>query len=296
MNRRIYERDGCAKVQDIYLNDQFFYNRTPYDIDGDGYVGYKGNASMYYINLPYLEGGTVGLNLPYKEINDGIYGTHYEPMSRDTIFSEYFNVGSTNNLEFKCVGFDTASVRLYIQKQGSTTFTQVSLPLGEAADSSAVLIKLNLINGYGNNYRLVYVNLDTITSHYIEHLNIGLLPIRDTVSSLIDLNGRQGEKLNVENSQVIEKMKLLVVPNPARELVNITAFLPFSIQSGKNNDGQIVLCLYTSLGIEIFRKEVNSGQTLTLPINKYTSGAYFIKADCRNQTVKQIIEPFIIQR
>ena len=297
-NRQIFHNSGCFNASYLMTSAKYFYRATDNDIESEPMIGFNSDASKYVINLPKVDGNNLGIYLPYTEIIDTVYGNRFIQENKDTLYSDWFTVLSSIELEFKCFGADTSKYKMYIQKEGSSTFTNIPIP-SETSDSTGILMNYTSINGGGYNYRLVFVNRDS-SSGYTEEIIIDNLPVQDTIfgkrassiENIIDLSSLA--KLGFENS----KIELKIFPNPVKNTVYISAYLP----EISHLNQKVIIIIYSTLGNELYKQEIISGETIAVPINNYPGGAYFIKAEYKNENywlsnpVIPSLEPFIIEK
>jgi hypothetical protein len=94
------------------------------------------------------------------------------------------------------------------------------------------------------------------------------------------------------------EININVFPNPAVNLVNVSAKLPLS-EFGKGNQ-DIILIMYSIVGKELQRAITHTGEIVSLPIEMCSTGAYFIVAEISTKNGQQGLKPgfksFIIQR
>ena len=271
--RRVFETGDAPTIM---TSARYFYRAVAEnELASDGLVGYSNDSvNSYYINLPTLNDTNLPIQLPYTEVKDSLYHTKYIEYRTDTIFSNWFPVGDIATLGFKCLGNDTTKFSIKIQKQGTTTFTYVPLPSPPMKDTG-VYRQYTLINGLGCNYRMCLINRDT-TAYYSEKIFMEGLPCIDTMfkatamyRNVIDLQGVLNKELTANG------ITIQVTPNPATDQVFVTPYLPLNLNRKR---GQIELRLVNTQGAEISKLLTKYGETVTIPIDKLSTGVYFIRA------------------
>ncbi len=276
-NRRVYSADMLLPPL-ILSSAKNFYRKDDNFISISGFFGFKSNLYYYRINPPKIDGNEVGLYLPYTLLVDTLYGNSYEQFSTDTLKSEWFKVENSIELQFKCHGYDTTKAKMKIEKRNYGISAEVQLP-NSTPDSLSVLRSYTLVNGQGEDYRLIFVNYDSL-AYYSEEGFLDDLFSRDTLYSK---NSVEIENIIDLNSQYHRDRKdlgisLSLFPNPADENVYTTAYLPLSAFTGRSQH-QMIIKVFSSLGFELFRQEVKSGDTISIPTKDYPQGAYFIRAE-----------------
>jgi hypothetical protein len=293
-NRRVYEY-GSSSPPEILSSAKYFYKMVSQnEEEGDALVGFTNDSTLYYINLPLLDGINLPIHLPYTAINDSIYETYYERYETDTLYSSWFYVGDEAQLEFKCYGYDTSRVAMKIHQQNTANYIDLSLP-AYTTDSTGILREFTLYNGQGFNYRLEFTKRDT-TAHYSEQIILDGLPVPDTMRKSTAMFGipidLQGQSYHNQGN----RLKLNVFPNPTDDNIYATVYLP--IEMIKSRSG-LIIKVFSTLGFELYRQEVRSGETLSIDTRSYPPGAYFIRADEKIDSFDKlpaVIENFIIQR
>ena len=276
-NRRVFESDTVSPPRILSSAKYYYRSLAENEILCDALIGYTNDSTYYYLNVPLLNGTELPMYLPYTKTTDSTFEPYYELVQRDTIFSEWFKVENDAQIEFKCFGFDTSKVLVKIHQQFTNNFIPLTIP-DVTTDSTGILRQFTLVNGQGFTYRLEFINMDTL-SHYSEQLFIEGLPVSDTMMArtiidnheIIDLHGKEGNTST-------EDISLSLFPNPADENVYTTAYLPLSAFTGRSQH-QIIIKVFSSLGFELFRQEVKSGETISIPTKDYPQGAYFIRAE-----------------
>jgi hypothetical protein len=102
----------------------------------------------------------------------------------------------------------------------------------------------------------------------------------------------QGQSYHNQGNQ----LKLNVFPNPTDDNIFATVYLP--IEMIKSSSG-LIIKVFSTLGFELYRQEVKSGETLSIDTRSYPPGAYFIRAEEKIDSFDKlpaVIENFIIQR
>jgi hypothetical protein len=265
----------------------------------DCMVGFGDFADRYMIATPQIDEQNISLVLPFDKIEDKDFGDKWKMVKRDTIFSYWFTVGNSNKLNFKALGLNTEKYQMKIQSQLTGKITDMNL-LKANGDSLGILNKFTLINGLNDQYRLVFINTDKKTN-YFEEVYLGGLPVSNAVArqgekeEIIDLNGATYQDATTDG------IKISVFPNPVDELLYTTAYLPtsyFTDNSEYIKSGKIILKVFSQLGVELYRQEVNAGQTISINTSNFPTGTYFIRAEESEWSLEQKMstQSFIINR
>ncbi|MGA2296305.1 MAG: hypothetical protein ABSG15_02025 [FCB group bacterium] len=300
--------------QDIKTSMQYFYkknenNETPA-------IAYFGFKTKYGLNEDNNE---ISLVTPARlEEGDSNYlpltidpyqkqGISFFP--KDTIFSSWFNVRDIQNVEFESFGRKKSNndlIKIKLEREGDKH--RYEIPTSFARDGNYSHHKVLLMNGRNERFRFVWEKVNE-NSTYAEELLIGQPPYtldnnNDTLFSrtgsynnnpyevIVDLN----DSYDFTNT---DEITVNLFPNPAGNVVNVIAKLPLS-EFGKGNR-DIVISMYTSIGKELQRKITHTGDILSLPLEMYSSGAYFIKAEVQPgyfsyQSYNPVLKSFVIQR
>jgi hypothetical protein len=139
-----------------------------------------------------------------------------------------------------------------------------------------------IFNGMGDQYRLMMVNNDT-NSNYNELLYLDGCPTLDTMykvsgynipnvtPTIIDLSGYTQSGLSA--------IKIISYPNPADNMIYLTAYLPQSTLFGDHKNTLIRIRIFSVIGIEIYSGEITPGQTIAIPSSDFPVGAYYIRVE-----------------
>ncbi|MGA2296799.1 MAG: hypothetical protein ABSG15_04535 [FCB group bacterium] len=299
---------------DIISSMQYFYKKNKDDeIPTRAYFGFKTitnpDENINEVNMVTpirLDNGdstfrTMDIIPYYKQ------GISYFP--KDTIYSSWFNVQDIQNVEFESFGRKKSNndlIKIIVERERDKH--KYEIPISLARNDNYSHHKVLLMNGRNERFRFVWEKVKG-NSTYSEELLIGQPPYtldnnNDTLYSrtgsynnnpydvIVDLN----DSYDFTNSNEII---VNLYPDPAVNTVNVIAKLPVS-EFGKGNQ-DIIITMYTSIGKELQRKTIHTGDILSIPLEMYSSGAYFIKAEIQPdyygyQQFKPVLKSFVIQR
>ena len=113
-------------------------------------------------------------------------------------------------------------------------------------------------------------------------------------NNIIDLKGSSYNDFGSYN------LKISLYPNPANKVLYATVYLPLSLLK-ERKACKLHLTLFSQIGNKIATYEVLPAETISIPIDGLTDGAYFIRADEEIsiygvEPLKAVIEPVIIQK
>lgn len=251
------------------------------------FIGYTDSVGKHTINSPIVNGHTVKLNLPYGYTNDTIFGTLFTRLNSDTIYSNWFEVGSNGGLSFNFIGLDTSKIGVILQKNSNNQI--YNLPIEPSSGNySGVNEYYTLLNGQNYNYRLAYIRKDS-TTQYTEETYLEGIPIENI--GYERTNSSKVINLCSSNSEDITGLTVRVFPNPAEDVIYATAY-------GNHSDSKLVVRVFSQLGIEIFSITAISGETITINTSQFGSGSYIIKVDenAQYEKSKSATEMFLIYR
>ncbi len=268
----------------IVENAKTFLRTSEEEAIPDAMFGYESYRTKLFIDLPKLDDEYLSINLPYTEITDSIYGTIVLESESDTIYSDWFTVGSSANLIMKVETQDTTFTKLAIQKQSDSTYQTLGLPsIGSMFEYLGVLYYI-LVNGQNEQYRLCLINLDT-AARYEERYYVNGLPLQDTVelSKKNDMEKNNFKFVALNPISKNENIQINIYPNPADEKIYVSAYLPIEyIKSNNLENNQLTLSIVNSIGSEIYNSEIAAGETKAIETNTYSNGIYFVKISFNN--------------
>jgi hypothetical protein len=290
-NRRVYEEysgTNYGVIPKIVSNGRFFYkNNETEELEAESLVGFNKGSSKYQIGIPQINNQNVALQLPFIAVPDSTSFITYDfDNSQDTIFSNWFDVNTVADLNFKCYGFNDTIMVAKIQKQSDNSFINLNLPLS-TTDTTGKLGEYTLINGGLHTYRLCFIRLDT-NYQYTETLVLDGLPVSDTVmlkgtessKNIIDLSGNFNLTMNNDY------FNIAISPNPANDIVYMTP-----LYNDLKNQNLVEVEILDNLGNSIHKKVVKSGETFSFITIELSQGIYIV--NCKEVTSDWLAPSFL---
>ncbi|MBM2816935.1 MAG: hypothetical protein HW421_3697 [Ignavibacteria bacterium] len=272
-NRRVIQTLTGEIKDSIKASSQHFYKGIKRETIGVPFLGFNRQRSKSLISVPLVNGNPINFDIDdlYPELKNKKRKKNSRDFA-DTIFTNWFKVPDNTNLTFKAYGLDTDNVEMKIEYKNNRSRSRVLLR--KVADSLMENLGFLLINGRNDEYRLVFFKKNPLT-RYSENVVL--------MDNFFSNNDNDYEKVNPNNLPVIDlggineknndRISLSIYPNPADEQVYVTAFLPY------HSKGRIILKLYSALGIEVARTEIDASSTTSFATGKLPAGAYFIRAE-----------------
>lgn len=293
-NRRVFETD--SSISDIYTSSKGFYKKVALDMKPMPFLGFYNNNGSSLIGL--LSVNDKIINFDFRHIFPEFYDkkvnrARLSESRFDTIPTEWFNIGNNNQLGFFCYGMNTSDIKQMIQRKSDNKMVELN---SERVEEKTIrFIYYNLVNGENELYRFLLIrknrnlefleNIIIMNSIYPENY-FTKLPESDSYYDLNSLN-------KIENTT--NNITLSLYPNPAENTIFITSYLPKNEYSSKIN-----IRIFSNFGIEQFRLEVKSGETIQIPTDQLPNGAYFIRAEQKTTEYGKLplttFESFIISR
>lgn len=251
------------------------------------FVGYKDSTGRHSINKPIVNGNPVDLRLPYGYVTDTILGNYYTRFNSDTLFSDWFEIGSSSEINFNFIGLDTSKINVILQKNVDNYM--VNLPVNPSSGNmSGYNEAFTFLNGQFYKYRLAFIRMDS-TMQYSEDLFLEEIPVenapleRSANSHIINLNP--------SNSEAVSGVSISVYPNPAEDIIYATAY-------GEFGNSTLTVKVYSQLGFELFSTTATSGQVIPINTSKLAIGSYVIKVEeeSTSNRAKAAIQTFLIYR
>lgn len=289
-NRRVYEEyisNNYSTIPKIVSNGRFFYkNNVTEELGSEAFVGFNKGVYKYQVSVPSINDQQISLILPLAPITDSA-GTYYElDNSKDTVFSNWFNINLVGELNFKCYGFNDSIMKAKLQRQSDNRFFDLNLPL-LTTDTTGKLGEYTLINGGLNSYRLCFIRLDT-NYQYTETLVLEGLPVSDTVSLKSNESTKQIVDLSGSFNLIMGKgyFNIAISPNPADDIVYMTP-----LYSDLKNGNLIEVEILDNLGNSIYKKMIKSGETFSFVTNDLSQGIYIV--NCKEITSDWLAPNFL---
>lgn len=281
LNRRIIET--ASTTSSIVTSAQQFY-RSARDVEAiTPLPGFSKGCAKYYVLEPYVDQTEVlwKVEEPKVVINsvDTMLWTRF-----DTLFTNWFTVGSSADISFYGMGSDTSFVQLELVKQSDGS--RQTIAVAPATDSTAKLFTRTVINGAGNLYRLE-LRKKHVDAGFVEDILLGQLPVdngggigpaRRGVEdwehhSIVNLatgdNGKEGPQATV-------------YPNPAGEKVFISVYRNYSsetVHTPVTPSKKLTVTVLNTLGEIIHRDSVLPGSVLELATDALPSGVYLVRVE-----------------
>ena len=303
-NRRVFNANDNMPPSMIASIDQFARKTEEDEETANVFTGYASQRGIQLLTPFTLSDQNGHLTYPvfhsFKKVGDRF-------VPSDTITSGWFNINNLNTTHFFTRGNGILNSLLMIERQKDGK--KILVPNALTSGNKILKNRLIFINGGNNKFRLKLIKIDS-TARYTESLIIANLPVDDELNSAFD-SSRFGKVIAYENTQLIDLgdapeqtdskvISLSLFPNPADENVYTTAYLPLSAFTGRSQH-QMIIKVFSSLGFELFRQEVKSGETISIPTKDYPQGAYFIRAEEKadDYTIDVLpakIQGFVIKR
>ncbi|HPI20168.1 MAG TPA: hypothetical protein PKY56_07335, partial [Candidatus Kapabacteria bacterium] len=224
-NRRVYNNN----LGRIITSAKYFYKGRSDEMLADWYIGFEtadSSKKSFLFGAPELDEQRFSLKLPFeKVVSDEGYISFVETSS-DTIASSWFSIEDAKELALKLKGSNNANSKVYIQNKETERTLRLNLPNG-LKENKGAKAKYNLINGLGNEFRLLFVKNDE-AMQYTEELWLEGLPIEEKPAG--SFKGDDGFE-NIDLIQIVNRYysdnDISIFPNPASEVLYLQANVPF---------------------------------------------------------------------
>lgn len=271
-NRRVYQFHNASVFEMQILNSaKYFYKGRSDEMLADWYIGFENADSSrksFLFGAPELDEKRFSLKLPFEHLKtDEGYFALVETSS-DTIASSWFSIENAKELALKLKGSNNANSRVYIQNKETELTLSLNLPNG-LKENKGAKAKYNLINGLGNEFRLLFVKNDG-TMHYTEELWIEELPLEEKPAG--SFKGDDGIE-SIDLIQIVNRYysdnEISIFPNPASEVLYLQANVPFE---------EANLTVTNLLGTKVIQQPINlhSSPELKLNISFLLPGMYYV--------------------
>ncbi len=269
-NRRVYQKT-ISGTNHIFTSAKYFYKGGSDEMLADWYIGFEtadSSKKSFLFGAPELDEQRFSLKLPFeKVVSDEGYISFIETSS-DTIASSWFSIEDAKELALKLKGSNNANSKVYIQNKETERTLRLNLPNG-LKENKGAKAKYNLINGLGNEFRLLFVKNDD-EMHYTEELWIEGLPIEEKPAG--SFKGGDGIE-NIDLIQIVNRYysdhNISIFPNPASEVLYLQANVPFE---------EANLTVTNLLGTKVIQQQINLSNSpeLKLEISFLLPGMYYI--------------------
>ncbi len=269
-NRRVYQKT-ISGTNHILSSAKYFYKGRSDEMLADWYIGFEtadSSKKSFLFGAPELDEQRFSLKLPFEHIKtDEGYFALVETSS-DTIASSWFSIENPKELALKLKGSNNANSKVYIQNKETERTLRLNLPNG-LKENKGAKAKYNLINGLGNEFRLLFVKNDE-DMHYTEELWIEGLPIEEKPAG--SFKGNDGIE-NVDLIQIVNRYysdhNISIFPNPASEVLYLQANVPFE---------EANLTVTNLLGTKVIQQQINLSKSpeLKLDISFLLPGIYYV--------------------
>ena len=266
-NRRVYNNN----LGRIITSAKYFYKGQSDEMLADWYIGFEtadSSKKSFLFGAPELDEQRFSLKLPFeKVVSDEGYISFIETSS-DTIASSWFSIEDAKELALKLKGSNHSNSRVYIQNKETERTLRLNLPNG-LKENKGAKAKYNLINGLGNEFRLLFVKNDE-AMHYTEELWIEGLPIEEKPAG--SFKGDDGIE-NIDLIQIVNRYysesDISIFPNPASEILYLQVNVPFE---------EANLTVTNLLGTKVIQQQINlrNSPELKLDISFLLPGIYYV--------------------
>ncbi|HPI20079.1 MAG TPA: T9SS type A sorting domain-containing protein, partial [Candidatus Kapabacteria bacterium] len=271
-NRRVYQFHNISVYEtQILTSAKYFYKGQSDEMLADWYIGFEtadSTKKSFLFGAPELDEQRFSLKLPFeKVVSDEGYISFVETSS-DTIASSWFSIESPKELALKLKGSKNANSKVYIQNKETERTLRLNLPNG-LKDNKGAKAKYNLINGLGNEFRLLFVKNDD-AMQYTEELWIEGLPIEEKPAGSFKV----GDGIeNIDLIQIVNRYysesDISIFPNPASEVLYLQANVPFE---------EATLTVTNLLGTKVIQQQINLSKSpeIKLDISFLLPGIYYV--------------------
>ena len=268
-NRRVYQQYPTDWSQ-IVSSARYFYKGGSDEVLADWYIGFEGNdkKQSFLFGAPELDAQRLNLKLPFEKVKTDEGFITFVETSSDTIASSWFSIENPKELALKLKGSNNANSKVYIQNKETERTLRLNLPNG-LKENKGAKAKYNLINGLGNEFRLLFVKNDE-DMHYTEELWIEGLPIEEKPAG--SFKGDDGIE-KVDLIQIVNRYysdnDISIFPNPASEVLYLQANVPFE---------EATLTVTNLLGTKVIQQQINLSNSpeIKLDISFLLPGIYYI--------------------
>ncbi|HPO64055.1 MAG TPA: hypothetical protein PK762_13330, partial [Candidatus Kapabacteria bacterium] len=255
-NRRVYNNN----LGRIITSAKYFYKGRSDEMLADWYIGFEtadSSKKSFLFGAPELDEQRFSLKLPFeKVVSDEGYISFVETSS-DTIASSWFSIEDAKELALKLKGSNNANSKVYIQNKETERTLRLNLPNG-LKENKGAKAKYNLINGLGNEFRLLFVKNDE-AMQYTEELWLEGLPIEEKPAG--SFKGDDGFE-NIDLIQIVNRYysdnDISIFPNPASEVLYLQANVPFE---------EATLTVTNLLGTKVIQQQINLSSSPELKLD-----------------------------
>ena len=212
----------------------------------------------------------LAIHLPYIPMTDSI-GDYLYPTGSDTIYTDWFMVDSTAELQYLVKLNDTTRVQFKLQKLSDSSF--VDLPAPYLPNTGFARQVFYLVNGNYDEYRLAMVNTDTLLS-YSEDLYFEEPTVIDTIYAKRSYEVKKNVVNLNKNISLNKQFNLQCMPNPANEVLKVAVYSNQNVKAESVN-----IQIYNYQGKVVWESNSIPNSTSTIPVSGFENGIYLVRAN-----------------
>jgi hypothetical protein len=255
-NRRIYNTlDNHITSSARY----YYFKKNEVGDEISACYGFANDSTFLILTKAKLNGSDLPIKLPYAMV-DSVFSV----INSDTLYSSWFNVGSSAQLSFVYKGSDMTKNACYIQR--ADTNLKYYLTLTQTNDTIYNLVNYNMINGNNHDYRLVIQRLDS-NSRYNEEILLGDLHYNDTL--FFKSNNRFDSK-TIDLATYKETFSK-IYPNPSDVKINILLAVDYE------RDNKITILVSDITGQVIKELSTDYKDQIKLDMSNVSNGSYILQ-------------------
>ncbi len=299
-NHRIFEYGSLDGNPKIIPNPAYFYPfndcvdcikaKINIGFGSDSPISYQKISDILLKKLPTSQNQPIAMNLPYIQIHENDSTENYFLFdNRDTLYTDWWQVDSTAELNYMVTFNDTNVVSLKLQKLSDSTF--IELPAPFLPGSGFAFMVFYLINGNNDSYRLAMINNQPTMCKYTEDLYFAEQFIVDTIYAKGRISELKNNVIDLNPEHVSNKsLKIICSPNPASDELLISTIFAKNL-----NSSDVYISIYNQTGIKIYDYKTKINTTTILPLHSLSNGVYFIRAYIINDNLMSSeTEKFVI--
>jgi hypothetical protein len=298
LNRRIFEH-GDSTPPDIMASMDLFARKSTLDND---YVcpffGFENSDGKSKISPLYtiVENKERALKIIFN------YNKEKKQINTDTIFTEWFKIGSVNDIDYLDLVKGKKSNYYNMKIQRKQDLRTYNLNQSDVTENKLINQKLKFFNGYNREYRIIWVKSSSKVLFTPEYM-VGSVQLDEESMNYDGLfrsiaQTTQLELIDLSDEPVKPGLNIIAVPNPANEFINVSIIN--QVDDDKES-GIIKISLISAIGTKLMEFTLKNGETINLPISNFTNGFYFLRAEeipthWGDDTASPAVEKIIISR